>query len=376
MMRHRRAPRARAAAVGLAMTVLVCGAGGATLARSPAPSDGPTAPPTLAGQTLVVSNWAGYMPPDLPRLFEAESGVPVTVVTYAPDEDVQARLRVADPGIDVAFVSGPTAQALGEAGALARIDHAQVPNLANLYPEASQLAYDPGNAVSVPYAWGTTGLCYRADLTGYEPDSWYDLLTPRPNVSGTTTALPTQRWLMLPAQKALGFSANTVNPAEMEQVKELLVAARPTLLAYDDTTFDERLVSGEASLVEAWDGWCNYAIGDPDHGANVRWVVPKEGSDLWVDTMTILADSPNQAAAHAFIDFVLRPEVQAWVVDNVRYKVPNRAAMELASLETLAAFPNLSMAPADLLAGETLVDLGDGGDALYQRISDEVLATP
>jgi spermidine/putrescine transport system substrate-binding protein len=180
---------------------------------------------------------------------------------------------------------------------------------------------------------------------------------------------------MLPAQKALGFSANTVDPAQMEQVKDLLLAAKPTLLAYDDTTFYSRLVSGEASLVEAWDGWCNYAIGDVDQGANVRWVVPKEGSDLWVDTMTILADSPNKEAAHAFIDFVLRPEVQAWVVDNISYKVPNKAAMELVSPKTLAAFPNLSITPAELLQGEGLVDLGDAGAELYQRISDEVLAT-
>ena len=375
MMRHQAAPRVRATVAGLATAVLVMGAAGSALAQSPAASSGAAAHPELAGQTLVVSNWAAYMPEDLPALFEAEYGVPVTVTNHATNEDVVGKITAGNSGIDVAFLSGQFAQALGQAGFLSPIDHAQIPNLANLYPEASQLTYDPGNTVSVPYSWGTTGLCYRADLTGYDPDSWYDLLTPKENVSGKTTALATQRWLMLPAQKALGFSANTVDPAQMEQVKDLLLAAKPTLLAYDDTTFYSRLVSGEASLVEAWDGWCNYAIGDKDQGANVKWVVPKEGSDLWVDTMTILEDSPNKEAAHAFIDFVLRPEVQAWVVDNISYKVPNKAAMELVSPKTLAAFPNLSITPAELLQGEGLVDLGDAGAELYQRISDEVLAT-
>jgi len=117
------------------------------------------------------------------------------------------------------------------------------------------------------------------------------------------------------------------------------------------------------------------AIGDPEQGANVKWVVPKEGSDLWVDTMTILEGSPNKEAAHAFIDFVLRPEVHSWVVDNISYKVPNAPAMELVSPDTLAAFPNLSMTPAELLQGESLVDLGDEGAELYQRVSDEVVAT-
>lgn len=374
MMRHQAAPRARATAAAVAAAALVVGTAGAALAQSPAAS-GAAAHPELAGQTLVVSNWAEYMPQDLPALFEAEYGVPVQVVNHATNEDVVGKVTAGNSGIDVAFLSGQFAQALAEAGFLATIDHAQVPNLANLYPEASELAYDPGNAISVPYAWGTTGLCYRADLTGYDPDSWYDLLTPNEGVSGKTTALATQRWLMLPAQKALGFSANTVDPAEMEQVKQLLLAAKPTLLAYDDTTFYSRLVSGEAALVEAWDGWCNYAIGDPDQGANVKWVVPREGSDLWVDTMTILEGSPNKEAAHAFIDFVLRPEIHSWVVENISYKVPNAPAMELVSPETLAAFPNLSMTPAELLEGESLVDLGDEGAELYQRISDEVIAT-
>jgi spermidine/putrescine transport system substrate-binding protein len=375
MMRHTSAPRARATVAGLATAVLVVGTAGAAIAQSPAASSGAAAHPELAGQTLTVSNWAAYMPDDLPALFQAEYGVPVTVTNHATNEDVVGKITAGNSGLDVAFVSGQFAQALGEAGFLAQVDHAQIPNIANLYPEASELAYDPGNTVSVPYAWGTTGLCYRADLTGYDPDSWNDLLKPRENVSGRTTALATQRWLMLPAQKALGFSANTTDPAEMEQVKQLLLEAKPTLLAYDDTTFYSRLVSGEASLVEAWDGWCNYAIGDPDQGANVKWVVPKEGSDLWVDTMTILEDSPNKEAAHAFIDFILRPEVHAWVVDNISYKVPNAPAMEQVSPDTLAAFPNLSMTPAELLAGEGLVDLGDEGAELYQRISDEVLAT-
>lgn len=375
MMRHRAAPRARATVAGLATAVLVVGTAGAALAQSPSAATGAAAHPELAGQTLVVSNWPGYMPKDLGAVFEAEFGVPVRVIDHATNEDVVGKLTPGNSGIDVAFLSGPFAQALGAAGFLSAIDHAKVPNLANLYPEATNLPYDPGNVWSVPYTWGTTGLCYRADLTGYDPDSWYDLLEPRENVTGKTTALATQRWLMLPAQKALGFSANTTDPAEMEQVKDLLLAAKPTLLAYDDLDFWSRLVSGEASLVVAWDGWCNYAIVDPDQGANVKWVVPKEGSDLWVDTMTIVKDSPNQEAAHAFIDFILRPEVHSWAVENISYKVPNAAAMAMVSPETIAAQPNLAMTPAELFAGETLVDLGDEGAELYQRISDEVVAT-
>jgi len=328
----------------------------------------------LSAQSLVISNWAAYMPEDLPANFEGELGTPVTVTYHATNEEIMAKLTAGgDSGIDVAFVSGQFAQALGEAGLLEPIHHDLVPNIANLYPEASELAYDPGNVWSVPYSWGTTGLCYREDLVSEAPDSWYDLLTPAEDVTGKTTMLATERWLMLPAQKALGFSANTTDPAEMDQVKQLLSATKPTLLAYDDTTFYSRLVSGEASLVQAWDGWCNYGIADEAVGSQIKFVVPSEGSDLWADTMVILKTSKNKEAAHAFIDYILRPDVHSWVVENILYKVPNQAAMEMMDASLVEAFPNLGMTPAELLAQESLVDLGEAAP-LYTQIATEIAA--
>lgn len=325
----------------------------------------------LAAQTLTISNWAGYMPEDLPARFEEEFGTKVTVANHATNEEIVAKLTAGgDSGFDIAFVSGQFAQALAANGFLAPIEHAAVPNLANLYPEANELAYDPGNAISVPYAWGTTGLCYRSDLVAEAPDSWNDLLAPAPDVAGKTTMLATERWLMLPAQKSLGFSVNTTDPAEMEQVKQLLASAKDTLLAYDDTTFYSRLVSGEAVLVEAWDGWCNYGIAE---NPAIEFVVPSEGSDLWVDTMVVLGSSKNKEAAHAFIDYVLRPDVHAWVVENILYKVPNQAAMEMVDPSLAETFPSLGMTPAELLAQEELVDLGEAAP-LYTQIATEVLA--
>jgi spermidine/putrescine transport system substrate-binding protein len=329
----------------------------------------------LSAQSLVISNWAAYMPDDLPANFEGEFGTPVTVTYHATNEEIMAKLTAGgDSGIDVAFVSGQFAQALGEAGLLEPIHHDLVPGLANLYPEATQLTYDPGNVWSVPYSWGTTGLCYREDLVSEAPDSWYDLLTPAEDVTGKTTMLATERWLMMPAQKALGFSVNTTDPGEMEQVKQLLQQTKPTLLAYDDTTFYSRLVSGEASLVQAWDGWCNYGIADETVGSQIKFVVPKEGADLWADTMVILKTSKNKEAAHAFIDYILRPEVHSWVVENILYKVPNQAAMELVDPSLAESFPNLAMTPADLLQQESLVDLGEAAP-MYTQIATEIAAS-
>ncbi len=137
--------------------------------------------------------------------------------------------------------------------------------------------------------------------------------------------LGTDRWLLLPALKTLGYSANTADEGELDQARDLLIEAKKTLLAYDDTTFYDKLVSGEASLVEAWDGWCNYGIAED---RRIRFVVPREGSDLWVDTMVVLDRSENKDAAMQFIDFVLDPANGRGVVDLLSYKVPNQAAME------------------------------------------------
>jgi spermidine/putrescine transport system substrate-binding protein len=362
---------AGAAATALVLAAAACG-GGDSSASSQATPDALNPSADLTKQTLTVSNWDAYMPEDLPTTFEKAVGSKVTVTKHATNEEVMAKLTAGgDSGIDVAFVSGPFAQALAEQGLVEPIHTELIPNLANLYPEATQLAYDPGNKFSVPYTWGTTGLCYREDLTGYAPDSWNDLLTPKPALAKKVTMLQTDRWLMLPAQKALGYSANTTDPAELAKVKEKLVEAKKTLLTFDDTTFYSRLVSGEAALVEAWDGWCNYGITDND---KIKFTVPKEGSDLFVDTMVVLKTSKNKEAAHAFINYILDPKVHSWAVQNILYKVPNKAAMESIDPVLIKQYPNLATTPADLLKGETLVDLGEAATE-YSRIVTEVAAS-
>jgi spermidine/putrescine transport system substrate-binding protein len=176
---------------------------------------------------------------------------------------------------------------------------------------------------------------------------------------------------MLPAQKALGFSANTQDEEEMQQVGDLLLEAKKNLLAYDDTTFYERLVSGEAVMVEAWDGWCNYGIAEDE---NIKFVVPEEGSDLWVDTMVVLKSSENKEAAFAFMDYILEPKNHAWAVENILYNVPNEAAMDLVPDKLISQYPPLQMTAAELLEGEALVDLGDAAP-VYTRLATEITAS-
>lgn len=311
-----------------------------------------------AAEKLVISNWDGYMPKDLPEKFKAETGIEVEVAVHATNEEIMGKVVASKgEGYDVLFVSSPFAEALNKLGIAAKLDHGKIPNLTNLYPEAGQLKHDPGNMFSIPYAWGTTGLCYRSDVVKTAPTSWNDLLKPADELKGKTTMLSTDRWLMAAGELALGMSVNEVDPAKLDQVKALLIETKKTLLAYDDTTFYSKLVSGEASLVQAWDGWCNYGIAEKPE---IKYVVPKEGSDLWVDTMVLVEGSKNKDAAYKFLDYILKADTGKWVVENIMYKTPNKAGMDAIDKTMLEKYPNMAIPPADLLKYEQLRDLGDG----------------
>ncbi len=324
-----------------------------------------------AADKIVISNWDGYMPKDLPEKFKAETGIEVEVAVHATNEEIMGKVVASKgEGYDVLFVSSPFVEALNKLGIAAKLDHGKIPNLANLYPEASELKHDPGNVFSVPYTWGTTGLCYRSDVVKSEPASWNDLLKPADDLKGKTTMLATDRWLMAAGELALGMSVNETDPAKLDQVKAQLIETKKTLLTYDDTTFYSKLVSGEASLVHAWDGWCNYGIAQKPE---IKYVIPREGSDLWVDTMVVVEGSKNKDAAYKFIDYILKADNGKWVVENIMYKTPNKAGMEAIDKAMLTQYPNMAITPAELLKYEQLRDLGDGMKT-FSKVVTEILS--
>lgn len=325
----------------------------------------------FAAEKIVVSNWDAYMPADLLENFTKATGVEAELALHATNEEIMGKITASGgQGYDVVFVSSPFVEALTNLGLAAQIDHSQVPNLKNLYAEASKLGYDPDNRHSVPYAWGTTGLCYRSDLVSGSPSSWNDLLKPDTALKGKITMLSTDRWLMAAGLKSLGYSINSQDQAEIDAARDVLIEAKGNLLAYDDTTFYSKLVSAEAHLVHAWDGWCNYGIAENDQ---IRFVIPKEGSDLWVDTMVVMEASENKEAAHKFLNYVLDTANHKWVAENILYKVPNQAAMEAIDKGLVDAFPNMGMSPSDLLQLEHMRDIGQAQKA-YTRAVTEITA--
>lgn len=323
-------------------------------------------------ETITVMNFAGYWPEDLPERFKAATGIEVDMVAVGSNEETMSRIVTTNgKGFDVVFLSNSFAEGLNLLGLLEPLDREKLPNASNLYEEATKLDYDPGNTYSMPYAWGTTGFCYRSDLVSYEPTSWNDLLDPPEELRGKVTMLPTDRWLIAPAQIVNNFSVNEAGPEQLDAVKETLIKAKKTLLTFDGTTFFSKLVAGEALLTHGWDVYCNYAITE---NADVKYVVPKEGTDLWVDVMVIPKATEHSDAAHKLINFILQPENQLWVAENILSKVPNKASMGMLSEEMLTTYPNLTMTPEELGQFENFRDLGADTPAVSRAITEIMAA--
>jgi spermidine/putrescine transport system substrate-binding protein len=354
-----------AVAVGVVLTACSSdsGSSGPTAAGSPSRAAQETGPVTLK-----VLAFNDYMPEDIPKQFKELTGNDMEITYTSSNEDAIAKIQAAGPGAyDIAWITSPFTQGLIAAGGLEQLDAAAIPNVANLYPEASQLDYDPGNQYSIPYSWGTTGICYRKDLVKNTTiDSWDNLLHPSSELAGKVTLIDEDRWILEPALKMLGFSLNTTNPDELQQAADMTIEAKDTLLGFDGETFYAKLVSGEALAVQGWDGWCNYGTAEDP---NVVYVQPKEGSDLWVDTMVIPKGSTHVQQAEDFINFILEPENQQWVAENILYKVPNQKSMEALDPAFLDQFPNMKMTPQEILGMEALHDLGDGATVFSDAVT-------
>jgi len=304
-------------------------------------------------QRLTLSIWEGAVPGALIEQFTAATGIEVDLIERpgAVDEDD----GVLAGGVDVVLVSAPLAQRLAADDRLAELEHGKLPNLKHLHSMARKLKHDEGNRFSVPLTWGTTGLCYRADLVKAPPVSWGELINPADELAGKVTALPFPRWLVGAALKAGGQSLNTTDAEKLKEAVKRLNGRKKGSLGFDGSAHFVRLARGEVVVAQAWDSWCNQARRLND---KVAFALPKEGSDLWVDVLVVPKDAPNGGAAHLLIDFLLKPESAETVIAQTLQKTPNEAGMKRVDADLMARFPSLTLSPETLARQEQMLDVG------------------
>jgi spermidine/putrescine transport system substrate-binding protein len=271
-------------------------------------------------QQVNVYNWDTYIGETTLEDFTEATGIAVRYDLFASNAELFAKLREGNPGYDVIFPTNDFVERMIAADMLLPLDHALLPNLKNLDPLFLDAGYDPGRAHSAPYFWGTIGIGYR--LSQAAPTSWGDLFE-------ADTYAGRIAWLnsldtVQAALKYLGYSINTVDPKEIDDAAELLIAAKPNVKAIAPDTGQDLLIAQEVDVALEYNGDILQVMEEDE---DLSYVVPVEGGILWEDDMCIPKGGPNPENAHAFINFILDGEVHGAIANFVRYPCPNAAAM-------------------------------------------------
>jgi spermidine/putrescine-binding protein len=273
---------------------------------------------------LNIYNWSDYIAPEIVPAFEREFGVRVTYDTFESSEEMVAKLQAGARGYDLVVPPTYAVSALLATGLLAPLSTRYLPNRANLAPLFRGLGHDPGDRYSVPWQWGMTGIAWRTDLIAEPPDSWAVFLASR--YRGKLTMLDDPRDVIGAFLRLRGHSINAIDPPALEAARQDAVLAKRNLKAYLSAPVKAQLIAGDVWLAQLWNGDAAQAAREQPA---LAWLLPREGSTLWIDSLVVPAAAPHPRAAHEFINFILRPENGAAISAATGYGSPNQAAMPL-----------------------------------------------
>ncbi|NOY14123.1 MAG: spermidine/putrescine ABC transporter substrate-binding protein [Deltaproteobacteria bacterium] len=286
---------------------------------------------------LRVFIWSEYLDPAIPAAFEKETGIKVRIDLYESNEDMLAKLQAGGVSqYDIIVPSDYIMPALIQLGMLQKLDHAKIPNLKNLKPLFKETSYDPGNKYSVAYQWGTIGLLYRTDLLKHYNGSWSTLFDPTKN-PGNFLLLDSSREMLGITLLYLGYDFNSTDPKELLAAADLLATTkkRDDCLGFKGGVGGKNdVVAGSAAVAIVYNGDGIQAMSNnPD--IPLAFAIPKEGSELWYDSMAIPAKAPNPDAAHKWINYILDAKVGAKLSNYNRFATPNAASMPFITPEDL-----------------------------------------
>ncbi len=282
-------------------------------------------------------NWSNYIGKEtLPR-FTSETGIKVNYDVFADEEEMFAKLRSGVRGYDLIVGTDYMIPRFRALNIVDPFPPGALPNLANISAQFRHPSYDPELSFTVPYLWGTTGIGFNKSKVHKTPSSWMDLFDER--YKGRISMLDNSRDCLSFALLVNGHPEDSADPAHLEAAKQLLIRQRPLLKSYSSSTYMDGLVSGELVMAMAWSGDLLQAAKD---NPQLDYVIPKEGSYMWVDSLCLVRGAPHREDALRLVDYLLKGEVAAEVANHVRYASPNEAAkkhLEKAILKDQRVYP-------------------------------------
>jgi spermidine/putrescine transport system substrate-binding protein len=348
-------------------------AAGAALALSASRAGSALAEPA-ASRTLHYYNWIDYVSPETYSAFTKATGIAVRKSYYASNEALLARLRSGARGYDLAAPTGYMVATLAEEGLLHRIDWKLLRNVRKtIDPRFLGLPYDPDDRWSVPKDWGTTGFMYRTDKIRERPISWAQFFALFERYPRKFTLLDGATEVIGSVAVMMGYSFNTESEKKLERVRTFLLSLRPFVRSLDSRRYSADIASGRAFGGMGWNGDGAYVIARAPNGA-ADYVVPKEGGELWVDAHVIPKGAQNPAAAHAWIDFVYKPQISAMESLYTYFGSPVRRSLLAPILApTVLRNPDI-FPPAAMFRRLQPSNLTPKGAAARERIWAEVKA--
>ena len=279
---------------------------------------------------LTVFNWYDYIDPTVIEMFEEETGISVQYVNFTTNEEMYTKLEAGAGTYDVLFPSEYMIERMINHDMLAELDLSAMPNFANVMDRLKDPSYDPGNAHSVPYMWGTLGYVYNTEMISEELTSWAALFDEA--YAGNVLMMNSMRDTIGLALKYLGYSMNSRDAEELKAATELLVDQKQKHIesGYLLDEIKDKMIGGEAAIGVVYSGDAQYAI---DGNASLKYVIPIEGSNIWVDGMCVPKDSQHIAEAQQFIDFMCREDIAQMNFDYIRYCSPIQAVSDNISEE-------------------------------------------
>jgi putrescine transport system substrate-binding protein len=309
-------------------------------------------------KTLKIYNWSDYIDPAILTDFTKETGIKVVYDTFDSNEVLETKILTGGTGYDIVVPSNHLLPHLIGAGAIQPLDRASLTNWKNLSPDilARVAPFDPGNKYAQPYMWGTIGIGYNVEavkkrLGAVPVDSWSIVFDPR-NLAKLkdcgVTFLDASEDMYAVTLGYLGKDPNSRNLADYQAATTLLLTARPYVRKFTSSAYIDALANGEACVSIGYSGDVVQAktrAEEAKNGVHLAYVVPKEGSQVWFDLFVLPKDAPNPAAAHAFLNYMMRPDVIARASNHVKYANANSASTALVDA-SVRDDPNIYPPPA------------------------------
>lgn len=314
---------------------------------------------------VVVYNWGEYLDPDAITMFEKETGIDVVYEEYETNEIMYPKIESGAIAYDVVCPSDYMIQRMIDNHLLAKIDFDNIPNIKNIgqtYMDQSR-QFDKNNEYSVPYCWGTVGILYNKKMVKGPIDSWSVLWDDA--YKDSILMQDSVRDAFGVTLKYLGYSLNSTDRDELYEAQQLLIKQKPLVQAYVIDQVRDKMINNEAAIGVIYSGEAIYC---QEENPDLEYVIPKEGSNIWIDSWVIPKNAQHKENAEKFINFLCRPDIALMNFEYITYSTPNTEARKLikdpAIRNSKIAFPDAS----ELQNCETFQFLGDKNDRLYNEL--------